>query len=152
MDIQKVQKGVSILEKYLSQISALSDATKNLIILLLLSLHLALSIYLKDLNWLSAFGGLITAIGLLLVFFQTSLIDHEKDFLDLHADKKPDCLIDGGVAMGDVVPEDKIGEKLTERRLHYIRKYQNLRYYFWLTVGGTLTWAYAGFFNFLFKN
>lgn len=152
MDIQKINKGVSILEKNLSKVSALKDRNKNLIILCLFLLHLALSIFTKDFTWLSAFGGLITTIGLLLVFFQTSLSDHQKEYDALYIDRDPpEHLVTGGMEFGSTTVGDKIPDKLKEIREHYVHKYQNLRYYFWLTVGGTLIWAYAGFFNFIFE-
>ncbi len=152
MDIQKINKGVSSLEKHLSKVSALRDRNKNLIISCLFILHLGLSIFNKDFTWLSAFGGLITTIGLLLVFFQTSLLDHKKDYDELHIEQEvTEQIVTGGMVFGEVSTKDEIPEKLKELRLHYSRKYQNLRYYFWLTVCGTLIWAYAGFFNFIFE-
>ncbi len=147
METQNIFQRVIKLSYALSKIEASSKFCKNVTIFLLLDIHLLISFFQQDFTWLAAFGGLLTTLALLLIFSQNSLQDHEGDYNNLHLDKEPEHLTEGGMPLAERVPSDQKAIVLAQRKTRYNQKYLNINYYFWCTVVGTLTWSYAGFLN-----
>jgi hypothetical protein len=151
METSIIFNKVTKLSHALSIIEGKSNLSKNLTVFILLDIHLILSFCLEDFTWLAAFGGLLTTLSLLLIFSQNSLSEHQSDYTDLYIGREQDFICDGGVSFGDLVPESRKKQILNQRKETYKSKYQNLNYYFWYTVSGTLIWSYASFLNFIWK-
>lgn len=134
--------------KLTKALSLISKTKLNIALLLLLASQIALSVYVCDFTWLASFGGLLTVLGLLLIFSQSFLSEYESEAESLHIESFPEHLLVGGVAFGDLVTSKAEIEKiLDERRKNFEGKYSNISQYLFLTVGGTILWAYAGFLN-----
>lgn len=129
-------------------ISLISKAKLNFTLILLFLSQVTLSLYVRDFTWLASFGGLLTILGLLLIFFQSFLSEYESEVEDLYIDSSPDGLLLGGAELGDLVTDkDRIDKTLCVRRKNFEQKYRNISQYLFLTVVGTFLWAYAGFLN-----
>ena len=149
MEIIIIFNKVTNLSQNLSKIEGKSNLSKNLMVFFLLVLHLIISLCVKDFAWLAAFGGLLTTLSLLLIFSQNSLSDHKTDYSNLYIGREDKFICEGGASFGELVREDRKKQILDERKILYKSKYQNLNYYFWYTISGTLIWSYASFLNFL---
>lgn len=151
MDTSIIFQRVTKLSHILSKTESMSNFSKNLTIFLLFTLHLILSLCQKDFTWLAAFGGLLTTCSLLLIFSESSLSNHPAEYENLYLGREKAFTTEGGSPFGELVTEERREQILSQRKTSYNFKYQNLSYYFWCTISGTLIWAYAGFLNFLWK-
>jgi len=138
--------------KLTKSMSLIGKTKLNVALLLAFLSQIALSLYVRDFTWLASFGGLLTVLGLLLIFSQSFLSEYESEAESLHIESSPEHLVVGGVAFGElVISKAEIEKILDERRKNFEEKYSNISQYLFLTVGGTLLWAYAGFLNKLFQ-
>lgn len=137
--------------KLTKSMSSVSKAKLYVVLFFLFLSQVALSLYLCDFTWLASFGGLLTVVGLLLIFSQSFLAEYESEAETLHADSLPEQIVVGGMQFGELVTSKAEIEKiLDERKKIFVEKYSNISLYLFLTVFGTLLWAYGGFINGLY--
>lgn len=127
---------------------AVMFSTGSIIVISLFGIvHLALSFYCKDFNWLGAFGALLTVYSLLLGFTHSVYPDFEKDSENpviKYGDSWMELPTVKG-ALADVVSEEYAKKKNTEHQEYVANKYRALVNIYIVSVSGTILWAYSGF-------
>ncbi|EGR1738185.1 hypothetical protein D5Q56_23640 [Vibrio parahaemolyticus] len=144
----------------MSRASSISITRKLLLSFILLIVHLYLSWIHKDFVWLSAYGGLITVLGVIMLFNFTFPHDLEKDFppkLNIEKTKNGYIEHNDNSPFGWELPNsyaekmiEKYNEELEAYKLRFLNKKDRILSSFIFTIIGTLIWAYAGFLNILF--
>jgi len=119
----------------------------NMICLSAISLHIVLSLSFKDFAVLSAGGGLVCLLSLIL-FLSYSVPTSDKDFIKTLKIIYPLKHEFGQLA--DILPEEE-KTKTENKRVVWGNKHLSMQAaYFWWSLVGTLLWAYAGFLNKIF--
>ncbi|MBO7928094.1 hypothetical protein J5X91_17815 [Pseudoalteromonas sp. K222D] len=117
------------------------------VISLLGIIHLALSFCNNNFNWLGAFGALLTVYSLLLGFTHSVYPDFEKDSEDPVLNKGHQWVelptVKG--ALADVVSEEYAKKTNSEHREAIANKYKSLVNIYYISILGTILWAYSGF-------
>ena len=139
------------------KVSSISITKKLFIAIILLFVHLYLSCSYKDFVWLSAYGGLLTVLGVIMLFNFTFPHDIEKD---LPPRLKIEKTGNGYIEHNDSSPfgwelSSSHAEKIIQQynndldayKLRVIDKKDRILSSFIFTICGTLIWAYAGFLN-----
>ncbi|EIU7597851.1 hypothetical protein M5225_004363 [Vibrio vulnificus] len=109
--------------------------------------HLGLSFYHKNFNWLGAFGALLTVYSLLLGFTHSVYPDFEKDSED-PVIKNGDYWVELPTvkgALADEVSEEYAKKKNSEHQEDVAKKYSSLVNIYYISILGTIIWAYSGF-------
>src|SRR5690606_35872044 len=71
---------VTLILRATTKIASLSFSSKALCLLILLSMHGVLTWVNRDFNWLAAFGGLLTVLGVLLIFHYSLPENESREF------------------------------------------------------------------------
>lgn len=120
--------------------------------------HCCLLYIYKDFVWLSAYGGLMTILGVIMLFNFTFPHDPEKDFPPkLQIEKTPNGYIEHnpnstfGWERADNADTRKIiqqyNEDLEAYKTRFLDKKNRILSSFIFTIFGTFIWAYASFLN-----
>lgn len=153
---------VTLLLRVTTKIASLGFLSKTLFLLLLLSIHGVLTWVNRDFTWLAAFGGLLTVLGVLLIFHYSLPENESREFNPKETIKYRDGRYvlepeNGGFA--SIIPEEfakqlieQQKQQATDHASYITEKRKRLASYLIFTVSGTLLWAYIGFLNFLFKS
>ncbi|BDF94057.1 hypothetical protein [Pseudoalteromonas sp. KAN5] len=123
-------------------------STGSIIVISLFGIvHLALSFYYKNFNWLGAFGALLTIYSLLLGFTHSVYPDFEKDS-ENPVIKSGDSWMELPTIKGaraNLVSEEYAEKTNTEHQKFVANKYKALVNIYIVSVSGTVLWAYSGF-------
>jgi membrane-bound ClpP family serine protease len=105
-----------------------------------------ISVFQKDLAWLSAFGGIMTIFGVLLtVSHSVPKTDEEiQRFVETRFPESRDGM------MANFEEQSQKLEVDTMRKIEADRVLKSEAYGLLITIFGTLIWAYSGFLNSLF--
>lgn len=135
----------------MSKASSISISIKLLLSVLLLIPHLYLSWSYKDFVWLSAYGGLVTVLGVIMLFNFTFPHDLEKDFPPkLQIEKTENGYIEHsnnspfGWELSNDYAEKMIqqyNEDVEAYKLRFLDKKDRILSSFIFTIFGTLIWA-----------
>lgn len=144
-----------------AKIASLSPRSKTHSLFLLFSIHAVLTFLNKDFTWLAAFGGLLTVLGLLLIFHyslpENEPLEYEPKNPLQYTDGRPSVTYENSFFAKSITDSEaeRINQEYHENAKKYAqyvaKKRINLMSYLALTISGTLIWAYVGFLNFLFK-
>lgn len=142
-------------------IGSLTFLAKSSFLLLFLIIHTYLSFQFKDFTWLSAYGGLVTIFGAILIFnysFTGAGGSPPKPTVTVRMQGGRYIVLEKtGSWSLPVQNTDKMNalfenqaKKFEEYAKYISERKEHTSLSFFLTLSGTLVWAYAGFLNHVF--
>ncbi|AQT60750.1 hypothetical protein [Cellvibrio sp. PSBB023] len=148
---KKLAESIQKLSSCIKKIDATEYSKKYLTLFFIIGIHIFLSCYFKDFAWLGSAGALISIAALLAISYEAFLVDLDDDIKNLYLNERPEYLTHYSSRFWAPTENEGIDIAIKERRKKFIRKYKNIKYYLFLSISGTIVWAYAGFLNFIFK-
>jgi hypothetical protein len=143
-----------------AKLALLPSPLKLLFLLTLFSIHILLTWLCRDFTWLAAFGGLLTVLGVLLIFHYSLPENESREYKPKETVRKEDgeYVLEPERGFASYIPEEVAKQLIQEQKqqaidhANYINeKRKHLASYLIFTIAGTLLWAYAGFLNYIFK-
>jgi hypothetical protein len=128
----------------------LADNPKYLFYLIgiLGALHVILSVWCKDFAWLASYGGMLAVFGLITSFSYSFPIEDLKD-----EDKKINIDPDQTYALGGaplaclIKGTEQIEDLKDKKAAQYLKKYENMQKFIFITVCGAILSSYCGHLN-----
>ena len=142
----------------MSKASSISIQTKFIVSVILLIPHGYLTYICNDFAWFSSYGGLMTILGVMMLFNFTFPHDLEKDFPPkLQIEKTPNGYIEhnSNGALHWELPDNADTQKIMQQynedldayKTRFLDKKKRILSSFVFTILGTFIWAYAIFLN-----
>lgn len=141
--------------KYFGEYDALRNIYFWLIVLLFLLIHISLSILFEDINFIGSFGAILTVFGLLTSFTHSLYPNFKNEIQEPYIAfngiftatnhtqtdwfKEQDCQF-----LPDPIEAVRLNN---EYNVMITNKYKGIITTYFVTIFGTLIWAYAGYFQ-----
>lgn len=148
--IKAVRTGKKI-KRILISLSETSVVTIVLSVFTVFLVHLYLALSSKDFTWVSSFGALLSIFAILIISSESLFSNLDTDILNIYPNKNPKHIDTFGAdGSSYAIGESSNESELEGRRKEFNIKYKNIGLYLWMTIIGTLIWAYSGFLNEVF--